>query len=350
MNYLTYLNVKYFKGIENLELEDLSNINIIVGDNNTGKTSLLEAISLLQNQESIKDMLKHISRRDEGYPSKFELFMEIFPKDQEEFKRIQINSIINGLKRDIQIGGTLVKDFTNKLNETRCESNAFKGKISVKSEDSSLISKDIYINKNYKLSESNTDNIVKIIYITPYDHFRDGLINKTIENISKKDKDKIINLLQMFDPNILDFKILSTNNEKNPITTYIKHKKYGLMPLFSFGDSIKKVLTLASAVISAKEGILLVDEIETAIHKNMINEVFKWFISECREFRVQLICTTHSLEVIDGIIVTLDNDLYEDMDSLSCFRIEICDDKVYGTKFSGNKLKDIRTFLGQDVR
>ncbi|RDY23186.1 DUF2813 domain-containing protein [Romboutsia maritimum] len=333
MNYLTYLNIKHFKGIENLELENLSNINIIVGDNNTGKTSLLEAISLLQSQENIKDMINHISRRDDGYPSKFELFLEIFPKEQDLSKSIQIDSIINGLKREIKIGGTLLN-------------NDFKGNISVKSENTNLINKEIYIKENQIIPESNVDNVVNIIYITPYDHFRDGLINKTIEHIKHKDKEKIIRLLQMFDVNILDFKTLSTNNRKNPMTTYIDHKKYGLMPLFSFGDSIKKVLTLASAVISAKDGILLVDEIETAIHKNMINEVFKWFVEACSEFNVQLICTTHSLEAIDGIIVALENDI----DSLSCFRIELYEEKVYGTKFSGNKLKDIRTFLGQDVR
>jgi AAA15 family ATPase/GTPase len=202
------------------------------------------------------------------------------------------------------------------------------------------------LKENQVIKDNSSYDIIKIIYITPYDHFKDGLINKTIENIKESEKDKIIKLLQMFDSNILDFKTLSTNNKDNPMTTYIKHKKYGFMPLFSFGDSIKKVLTLASAVISAKQGILLVDEIETAIHKNMINEVFKWFIEACKEFEVQLICTTHSLEAIDGMIMGVG----KQTDSLSCFRIEIYDEKIYGAKFSGNKLKDIRTLLGQDVR
>ena len=333
MNYLSYLNIRHFKGIENLELNDLSNINIIVGENNTGKTSVLEAISLLQSQDSIKTMLKHVSRSDNSYPSKFELFLEIFPKEQYISKNIQINSIINGLTRELKIDGNLIEKM-------------FRGTISVKLDNEKLINKDMILKENQVLKDNSSYDIIKIIYITPYDHFKDGLINKTIENIKESEKGKIINLLQMFDSNILDFKILSTNNKDNPMTTYIKHKKYGLMPLFSFGDSIKKVLTLASAVISAKQGILLVDEIETAIHKNMINDVFKWFIEACKEFEVQLICTTHSLEAIDGMIMGVG----KQTDSLSCFRIEIYDEKNYGTKFSGNKLKDIRTLLGQDVR
>ena len=36
MNYLSYLNIRNFRGVKNLELNDLSTINIIVGDNNSG--------------------------------------------------------------------------------------------------------------------------------------------------------------------------------------------------------------------------------------------------------------------------------------------------------------------------
>lgn len=73
------------------------------------------------------------------------------------------------------------------------------------------------------------------------------------------------------------------------------------MPLSSFGDGI----TLASAVVSSRGGILLIDEIETAIHKNMTKDVFNWFVKACAKYEVQLICTTHSLEVIDAMIDSL---------------------------------------------
>ena len=38
MNYLTYLKIHQFKSIENLEIKDLSKINIIAGENNSGKS------------------------------------------------------------------------------------------------------------------------------------------------------------------------------------------------------------------------------------------------------------------------------------------------------------------------
>ena len=165
-----------------------------------------------------------------------------------------------------------------------------------------------------------------------------------LENLNDKDKANIINLLKIFDSEIKDFSVVRKLNIENMV--YIDHNLYGSVPLFSFGDSIKKIFTLAIALISSKEGILLVDEIESTVHKNHINRMFDSIINLCKEYKVQLICTTHSLEVIDGIIFSLDNRI----DLLSCFRIEAYDNKTYYTKFSGNRLKDIRNLLGQDVR
>lgn len=74
--------------------------------------------------------------------------------------------------------------------------------------------------------------------------------------------------------------------------------------------------------------------------------MFNSIIKICKEYKVQLICTTSSLEAIDGIILSLGNQI----DLLSCFRIEVYNNKTYYTKFSGDRLKDIRNLLGQDVR
>ena len=40
--HLQEFDIYQFRGIHNLELKDLNHINIITGDNNTGKTSVLE--------------------------------------------------------------------------------------------------------------------------------------------------------------------------------------------------------------------------------------------------------------------------------------------------------------------
>ena len=44
---LDSLKIQHFKAIENLEIPELGQINLITGKNNTCKTSVLEAVSIL---------------------------------------------------------------------------------------------------------------------------------------------------------------------------------------------------------------------------------------------------------------------------------------------------------------
>lgn len=352
MTYLNSLYINKFRAIKNLELKNLSRINILVGDNNCGKTSVLEAISLFQNPSDISNTLINCSKRGRGAISSFDLFLEMFPMDSES-REIDITSTIKSLSYNINIKGKLIETYNSELipcfedeeyyEEVSRENRVFEG--SIKVSNSLDIVKDIKIYEERKspiLSDSSTQ-IINIIYVTPYDYLRNRLINDTVKIIKSGEKDEIINLLKLFDNKIEGFEVLPEKNKTSSI--YIKHKKYGLMSLSSFGDGVKKVLTLASSVVSAKEGILLIDEIETAIYKNILKDVFDWLIKACKIHKVQLIATTHSLEVIDAFIESMNN-----IDKLTCFRLEHHENLIYTNRLSGQKLKDIRYILGQDVR
>ena len=45
---LSELNIEKYRGIDSLKLEDLGRVNVIAGENNTGKTSILEVIESLE--------------------------------------------------------------------------------------------------------------------------------------------------------------------------------------------------------------------------------------------------------------------------------------------------------------
>ena len=45
MKNINEINIKSFRGIRNLRLTDLAQVNIIAGNNNCGKTSVLEIIN-----------------------------------------------------------------------------------------------------------------------------------------------------------------------------------------------------------------------------------------------------------------------------------------------------------------
>ena len=47
MTVINSIEINNFRGIKQLTVSDFSKINLIVGDNNSGKTTFLEAIQLL---------------------------------------------------------------------------------------------------------------------------------------------------------------------------------------------------------------------------------------------------------------------------------------------------------------
>lgn len=52
---ITYLHIKNFKSIRDLEIKDIENAMILVGKNNTGKTVVIDAIRIVAGEYSIKD-------------------------------------------------------------------------------------------------------------------------------------------------------------------------------------------------------------------------------------------------------------------------------------------------------
>ena len=55
------LEIKNFRGIGHLEINDLSRVNVFVGQNNSGKSSILEAIHLLAGMSN-PDMPQNLNR------------------------------------------------------------------------------------------------------------------------------------------------------------------------------------------------------------------------------------------------------------------------------------------------
>ena len=55
---ISSLNLLKFRGIQNLNLPNLAQINVLVGANNSGKTSILEAVRLLAQPEDIGNLMK----------------------------------------------------------------------------------------------------------------------------------------------------------------------------------------------------------------------------------------------------------------------------------------------------
>ena len=114
----------------------------------------------------------------------------------------------------------------------------------------------------------------------------------------------------------------------------------------AFGDGLRRVFTLASAIPGAKDGLLLIDELEIAVHTRMLEKTFNWLVEFCCKYNVQLFATTHSLETIDAIIEICKG---EEIDLVG-YRLQKGDVQTTTKRFDKEYLTQLREELGVDVR
>jgi energy-coupling factor transporter ATP-binding protein EcfA2 len=75
------------------------------------------------------------------------------------------------------------------------------------------------------------------------------------------------------------------------------------VPIGSLGDGIWRMLGLALAAVHAGNGILLVDEIDTGLHHTVMQDMWRFLYSCSKEYNVQIIATTHSWDCYHSLAV-----------------------------------------------
>lgn len=91
---LDYFYVHNFRGLNHLKLEDFSNVNIFVGANNSGKTSILEALKIFSAPDDIGQVVRLALQRAQGSSeikkkNLINYLMSIFQKVQEDEDNVQ---------------------------------------------------------------------------------------------------------------------------------------------------------------------------------------------------------------------------------------------------------------------
>ncbi len=157
-------------------------------------------------------------------------------------------------------------------------------------------------------------------------------------------KNDIETALRRFDPSVKSLEIVSPRGQ-SPVVK-VSHECLGLVPLSAEGDGMRRFLTVAAAAISAKGGVLLIDEIETALHTSALAEAFRYLVAICREHEVQLFATTHSLEAIDAMLAGAG----EAVSDLVVFRLPGAGTGTPVKRFAGELARNIRSEHGSDLR
>jgi AAA domain, putative AbiEii toxin, Type IV TA system len=371
------LQINSFRGLTGLKLSDLGWVNILVGENNSGKTTILEAVSIACNPLDpfqwigTSERRLNIGRTPTATRPSLESIKWLFPQENSnlgtgEYQgEIEINlsggidiSVLatiseissTGIRIDEEDSQNEAEDLSGLETEYTRSGLELEVLSTAPSDDRPTLF-------NYETQETfqfwdderfvqrkrlRGKALLSHVIVYPSYSSSDVILALRLTQITKEGaKNNLLEVVRLFDPEILDIHILSTPSNRSSL--YIEHQKLGFAPFYTFGDGLKKTLLIALALPLAKNGILLIDEIETSIHCSALNKVFSWLVKACKLTQTQLFVTTHSLEAVDAML-----DAESEKDEVVAFRLN--SDNKPPQRFGGELLQRLRSNRGLDVR
>lgn len=294
---LNSLKIKNFKKFTELDLQNFSRVNVFVGNNNSGKSTILEAINLAVSEQLMETFSRCFRAREINSWQIIDEISYLFNQGHDPFELIFSH---NNETHTVQI---------NKSSESSpAKLNTFN------TQNAILVSVGQYIYDRQEpvnlFYDRNNKNIVMNDFLAknlcPVWLFNTNLpwMHNEFQGVQISKKDSLIlTFLQQIDPTIINISL--TNNE-----IYVDVGLERLVPLRYLGDGIVKIVGILVWVINAENGIALIDEIENGIYYKNIAKLIKYLDLISSQLNVQLFITTHSEDFIRKIEGFSDLSLY----------------------------------------
>lgn len=382
MRNIDNLTIHRFRGIRDLTLEELGQINLLVGVNNSGKTSVLEAISTYCNPLDPLEWINTAWRREIKFSrkSKLESLKWLFPQNNENnpddfyqgetfvsgsgnFNLVESKATYEEFEEiwDTTENNNEEYDQKNLIDEIDIDNDEIRygaylkltftppeptfQRIEDENKERSISKKfKIWENKPLTTLKKYRDNSLSVDTVTPFSHRIEQLQIKLLTGATFQGfKKEVVELISMIDSEIIDLEILDPTGKNSRL--YVIHKTLGITPISSFGDGVRRLLFIALTIAKLKGGILLIDELETAIHTEALVPSFSWLVKWCRKMNVQLFATTHSLETVDAMLAAS-----ESTNDLVLYRLYQKDMQTKAVRIDQAKLGRVRENLGLEVR
>ena len=263
------LVLENFKGFRSLELKGLKPVNLVVGHNNTGKTSLLEGILLLC-QPTRGPELPNLFRANQGSPDLryFPWLLRDGATDRKAVLQAKERSIVQSVLVKPQDGTKLPDAFYGPV--------TFLGRLGV------------------WMSSVQLNLICRTVSVQYRDH---GSLVSLIGKAYRKrgGEETFQRILATIDSRIKKVRI-DPGEDGNQVVVDIGLSE--LLPLAQVGQGVYRLATIVADIIGEQSSVLLIDEIENGLHHSVQKQIWTGLAEVAKELSVQIFATTHSGECL----------------------------------------------------
>lgn len=287
------VRLERWRAFSDVKLTGLRRINVIGGINNAGKTSVLEAIYVLSQQADSEALLEVIARRGK-------VARDINPKwflDQ-----IPDHARIEGVFDTVTGNTTWVTVEVDRSGEGVDDKAFYLGTVGMEStygERSQFSRAHVFSERYDRRVEAQGDKVLcRAILSSPFSmHDPDVLVLIHKRSIETKSKEKILDFLR----ETVDSGVLAIDLVDELKRFLVSHRDFDRSPdLTQFGEGLQRIFHIALLFAYAEHGIVLIDELDNAIHVGLLRPVTHLLHDLASRFHVQVFVTTHSKECIQA--------------------------------------------------
>lgn len=338
---LDSLSIKNFRSLANFEVAKLGRINLIVGKNNSGKSSVLEALRIYagNGQRQLLDLIsaehderyriKEIERTELDYPLPFQDFFtgRSFPTDDDT--AIQIGSAVE-TEDILRIQHVFIAeeqepivDEVDKVGETsfrmrrrivpkqKFQNETVELRQALKITKASKSSQPLFLDSSgypgprqiaFDTANSIPCSVIPTQFISP-----DDLADEWDKIALTEHEEVVKRAIRIIAPEFENLTFVRSNEGCSSIRpNFQRSAKVKLsnvlrpVPLNSLGDGMLRVLQLALKLFPAKGGFLLIDEFENGLHYSVQEKVWALLFDMAEKLDIQIFATTHSWDCIES--------------------------------------------------
>ena len=357
------LRIQGFRGIKDLEVPQLGRVTLITGKNNTGKTSILEAVRLHVQNAVPPAVLSILSSREEYLggvderertPDAEDIFPVLalfhgFPDISESLEPV----IVSTHSKIWPMSLAMRVDFFREVRDSQGmwrldESEAISSTdplgipgLVVETEGSRRVHRLTSFLGTGSLalrlrSWEREARSTPCVFVSPYSGERTDTLLRLWDAVALTEFEKdIVEALRIIDPNISAVNMLAGEGQFGHRTAKVRAKNITRpVPLRSFGDGMSRLFAMILSLVNAQDGLLLIDEFENGLHHSVQLDAWRLIFRMAQELDVQVFATSHSWDAVE----TFQKAAAEAPDDGVLLRLTRRYDKIFATVFAEREL------------
>ncbi len=322
---LDSLTIKGFRTFEHLDISRLAQVNLIVGKNNVGKSCLLEAIRIYAHRGNPEVILDILASRDEAenihhkHPVEDETYIKAFRHlfygrsiFSKSFKAEQFSI---GPTENDQKHFSIRAEWYEQQDTPKNDRRRWKPARQLNSIEEILeLAPGITIRLG---NEKVLSLLLSGLFprTAPWSFIQgipckfistNGLKEEVIAELwdriaLKPEEEEVARGLSLIVPDIERLTLIGQNGPRSTRIPVVKLSTLAEpLPLRSLGEGTNRLFGILLALVNARDGLLLIDEVDSGLHYTVHSSLWRIIFDVAQRLNVQVFATTHSWDCIEG--------------------------------------------------